>query len=71
MTKYNIKWWNDYIEADILERSDMVEKLPFIKEVIGICNSDMELKFKQHSISLVLNSFFEDCIEEMELRNNK
>jgi len=27
MADYNIKWWSDYIDADILKRSEMVKKL--------------------------------------------
>ena len=69
--KYNIKWWSNYIDGDILKRSKMISKLPFVKTIIPLCNSDMILKYKKHTIELMLQSFFDDCIDEMELRNDK
>jgi len=68
MADYNIKWWSDYIDADILKRSEMVKKLPFITSVVDLCNSDISLKHKKDSISMMLMSFFDDCINEMEVR---
>lgn len=68
MVEYEIKWWSDYIEADILKRGKMVSELPFIKEIFSVCNSKIPLKYKKSTISSLLQSFFDDCIDEMNYR---
>lgn len=56
---YEIKWWKDWLDADILKRTNMVEKLPFYK----FCR-DMHVlkdeKMMKHSFSTFLNGYFED-----------
>lgn len=59
--KYEIQWWDDYHSADCLKRLDMVEKLPFVKEVISLCKYDkIPKKLRVHMVTTMLNSFFED-----------
>ena len=63
---YDIKWWSDYIDADILDRSKMVEELPFAKETYKLLLDDkVPLDTKKHCYNMMLQSFFDDCISEM------
>ena len=55
---YEIKWWKDWLEADCIQRVEMVEKLPFVNEMLDI--DKLPKNMRKHSISLMLNSFFED-----------
>lgn len=57
---YEIVWWKDWLEGDVLERHDMVEKLPFTKSVVGLSKTKMPKKMLYHSIATMLNGFFED-----------
>lgn len=56
--EYEIKWWKKWLEADSIDRKKMVEKLPFIKEIVN--SSQFPEEFRKHSFALMLNSFFED-----------
>jgi len=58
--EYEIKWWEDWINADSLERQEMVEKLPFTSSVTDLMKSGLEDKLLTHSVATMLNSFFED-----------
>jgi ADP-heptose:LPS heptosyltransferase len=55
---YEIPFWGEWLEADCLKRSDMVEKLPIIKEISNI--GKLPEKIRKHSFVLMINSFFED-----------
>ena len=37
---YEIKWWKDWLEADCIQRVEMVEKLPFVNEMLNIDKLD-------------------------------
>ena len=65
MSDYEIEWWKNWLEADLLDRRDLVEKLPFVKEVISISKTKMSNKIKVFSISTMLNAFFEDLESAM------
>ena len=56
--RYEIKFWKDWLEADLLKRQDMVEKLPFVREVQNV--HKLPPKIRTHMITMMLNSFFED-----------
>ena len=55
---YEIPFWGEWLDADILQKQRMVEKLPIIKEMVNI--DKLPKKFREHSLALLLNSFFED-----------
>lgn len=66
MSKPEIQWWADWLDADYLKRRKMIEKLSFINEVQAISKNDTILKkYKKHIIVTLLNSFFEDLENEM------
>ncbi len=55
---YEIKFWKDWLNADSLKRSDLVRKLPIIKEILRI---DKSLKnYRGQFLTTLLNGFFED-----------
>lgn len=56
--EYEIKFWKDWLEADMLKREEMVSKLPFVREVQNV--HKLPPKVRKHMITLMLNSFFED-----------
>lgn len=61
---YEIKWWKDWLEADVLKRGEMVEKLPFTSEVLNI-HKIKDKKMEIRSVAMMLNSFFEDLESAM------
>lgn len=67
--KFEIKWWEDWINADMLKRLKMVEKLPFVKSVIKLDNKIPE-KIRTEMISNMLNGFFEDLESAMRTQFN-
>lgn len=56
--KYEIKWWKDWLEADMLKKEEMVSKLPIIKNLwdLKVLPEDMRKKM----FAQTLNSFFQD-----------
>lgn len=69
--KFEIPWWDDWYNADCIERRDMVEKLPIVQEMIGLCgikDKKFTKKHKLQSVSMLMNSFFEDLADYMEIR---
>jgi len=55
---YEIPFWGEWLDSDVLEKLRMIEKLPIIKEMVNI--NKLPKKFREHSLALLLNSFFED-----------
>ena len=53
---YEIKFWKDWLEADILERQSLVKKLPFFK----MCLEMKDEKMWKESFTTMLNGYFED-----------
>ena len=51
-----IKFWKDWLEADYLERFELVEKLPAFEGFLPKKDNKME----RRAFALLLNSFFED-----------
>jgi len=65
------EWWNEYIDSDLLDRNKMVKKLPLVIDIIEF-RKDKKITDEQleHLIIIHLISYFDDCIEEMDSRNN-
>jgi len=57
--EYEIEWWKDWLEGDILKRQELVEGLPFIKGLPDLVKLEDSNVIK-HVASNMLNSFFED-----------
>lgn len=55
---YEIKFWKDWLNADSLKRSDLVRKLPIIKEIARI--DKMPKSCRERCFTTLLNGFFED-----------
>jgi hypothetical protein len=57
-SEFEIKFWKDWLYSDLIKRMDLVEKLPFVKEVVGV--SKLPEKLRKRAVATMLNSFFED-----------
>jgi hypothetical protein len=57
---YEIKFWKDWLEADLLKRQKMIEKLSILQDIEDIKKIRMPSKTGKHMVALTLNSFFED-----------
>lgn len=55
---FEIKFWKDWLEGDLLEKQKLVKKLPIIKELAGI--NKLPEKYREQTLATLLNSFFED-----------
>ena len=53
---YEIKFWKDWLEADLLKRLKLVENLPILNEILNL----KDISNKKHIIASVINSLFED-----------
>ena len=64
-----IKFWEEWLNADCLKRQDMVEKLPFFKMCLTMKNE----KVFQHAFASMLNGYFEDLESAVytKMENNK
>lgn len=56
--EFEIKFWKDWLEADILERQELVGKLPFIGQVQNL--HKLPVKLRKQVLTTFLNGFFED-----------
>ncbi|MBU4502543.1 MAG: hypothetical protein KKA79_08145 [Nanoarchaeota archaeon] len=54
--EYEIKFWKDWLEADIIKKKELVEKLSLFK----MCLEMKDNKVWRHSFATVLNGYFED-----------
>ena len=59
-----IKWWEDWLEADLLEREKMMKKLPIIKDTYDLAHS-VDKKTFEFSLRTLLRSYFEDLENEL------
>ncbi len=55
---YEIKFWKDWLNANSLKRSDLVRKLPIIKEIARI--DKLPRNYRERFLTTLLNGFFED-----------
>lgn len=53
-----IKFWRDWLTADLLKREEMVSNLPIMKSIWGL--STMPKRIRKRAFTIMLNSFFED-----------
>lgn len=53
---FEIKFWKDWLYADLLKRQELVKKLPFFKMCLKMKNS----KIWKDIFATTLNSYFED-----------
>jgi hypothetical protein len=58
--EYEIKFWKDWLEADLLKRRKMVEKLSILRDIEDIKKIKMPSKMRKHMVASNLNGFFED-----------
>lgn len=61
------KFWNKYREADGLKKQEIMK--PIVKNIL----SGLELtdkKVREHAMTILLTSYFDDLINVMEQRNN-
>ena len=63
------KFWNKYIDADILERGELLK--PVLVRLMGACEMDLEEPHKSLVISNLLMSYFDDLISVMYSRENQ
>ena len=65
-SKYEIKFWKDWLEADTLKRFEMVEKMPAFDMCKNLFEMSKKMKGKKydkmwrHSFATLLNGYFED-----------
>jgi len=58
---YEIKFWKDWLEGDLLKREKLVKNLPFVSRVIELSKDKrIEERMKKEMIAMQLNAFFED-----------
>ena len=56
-----IKFWKEYIEADMLERPDKLENIT--NRFMDLVDSKMETDLKKQVVNMLLQSYFDDLIE--------
>ena len=54
--EYEIEFWKDWLEADMIKKQELVEKLPFFK----MCLVMEDNKMWRHSFTTLINGYFED-----------
>lgn len=60
-----IKWWDEWLDANSLERLGKTKQLPVFKEIRSMAqNKDLSDEMFYHSFTIVLNSLFEDLENE-------
>lgn len=55
---YEIKFWKDWLESDLLKREKLVENLPMVKSVWDL--KEMPENLRKRALTTMLNGFFED-----------
>lgn len=56
--EFEIKFWKDWLYADMLKRLAMVEKLPIVRDVKRF--GKLPKKMRKHIFAQMLNGYFED-----------
>lgn len=63
MKGYEIKFWRDFLDADVLDRQEMISKLPALQEFKKyIEKEDGELLVK--TFDMIMYSLFDDLATE-------
>lgn len=60
MHDFEIKFWKDWLYAYALERVNMVEKLPVVRDMDKFGKLKLPQKMKKQIFARMLNSYFED-----------
>ena len=55
---YEIKFWKDWLESDLLKREELVENLHMVKSVWDL--KEMPENLRKRALTTMLNGFFED-----------
>ena len=56
--KFEIAWWGDWLEADMLEKEEMVNKLPIVRSIWDLKNLPEDMR--KRIFAQTLNGLFED-----------
>lgn len=56
--EYEIRWWEDWLNADMLKKEEMVNKLPIIKNIWDL--KTLPENIRMRSFAQTLNGFFQD-----------
>ena len=56
--KYEIKWWKDWLEADMIEKGEMVGKFPIGRDIDGL--NSLPEDMRKRLFAQTLNGMFED-----------
>ena len=72
--KYEIPWWDEWYEADLVKRLKKVKELPVLNEwakgfVKG--KDKEEIRILRNSFYTTMNSLFEDLAEYMQVKMNE
>jgi|SRR3989344_1075317 len=69
--EYEIKWWKEWLEADMLKKEEMVNKLPIAKSIWNLKN--LPKKMRERIFAQTLNGLFEDLENAVytKVRNKK
>lgn len=70
--KFEIPWWDEWYNADLLKRLEMVKKLGLIRESIDLAkipDKKIKPKMKIDVLASCLNGLFEDLAGYMRERN--
>jgi hypothetical protein len=69
--EYEIKWWKEWLEADMLKREDLVVKLPIVKSIWNL--GDLPKDMRERTFAQTLNGLFEDLQNAVytKVRNEK
>ena len=61
MIEYEIRWWKEWLEGDIITRTEMVNKSPFLKMILDLKNiKGITEEDKVRMAATQLNGIFED-----------
>ena len=64
---YEIKFWKDWLEADMLKRLNMIEKLPLFK----MCLDMKDTKMWREAFAQLINGYFEDLRDACDVEHSK
>ena len=59
-SEYEIPFWKKWLEADSLQRHDMVENLPIVRDAFGLSQSVKDPQMRTQMFATFLNGYFED-----------
>jgi len=56
--EYEIKWWKEWLEADVLKKEELVNKLPIVRSIWDL--KDLPEDMRKRTFAQTLNGMFED-----------